>query len=184
MSKVEGSSVNDEVSGNDAKMDEDKSSVEEDDSVTGISISDEFVSVGREVDFESEESSVRVKDSDRVASGIDTSMLDGYSVLEAGKIVGKVSVAIGRSEEDRPRLEEGMTGLTSVDEGMIGLTSVEDGCESNEVLGASNGKDQVKFPMVNVAGNTEELPVLGKDADSVHGVSLYALDVRISTVDL
>lgn len=70
------------------------------------------------------------------------SVLIGTSV-EEGKIVGNVSVLI-ESDGTISMLEDGMIGLTSVEEAGIG--------ETNEEPDADDGSDQVKVPLVDVAG--------------------------------
>lgn len=82
------------------------------------------------------------------------SVLVGTSV---GTIVGNVSVLISL-------VEEGITGLTSVDE-------------------VGDGAGQVKVPLVDTAGNPDEGPAIVVEAESVHVVSLDSRLARQSEVD-
>jgi hypothetical protein len=101
---------------------------------------------------------------------------DEYSALEADRdavYVAIVFVSTGTLDEGKTSmLKDGITGLTSVDE--------DETSKVNEAIGIPEGKDQVNVPLVDVAGKPGKIPVLEAEADCVHVVSLYELNMEIS----
>jgi hypothetical protein len=137
---------------------------DDDDSVTGLPSLDELDSVvsGAEVESGGEKKSVKEDESEVVGTVIVISADDEYVSVELD------SVSVGKLEEGETSMlvEDGITGLSSVEEG---------GIPKEEVLGALDGKDQVNVPFVIIAGKPDEMPVAGVEAESVHVVPMLEL---------